>query len=130
MEPKTTDLRGLPLLAYILDNVENGTLPFNQKKWGKRDTCNTSYCVAGWAAVLTGASMEFTRSKVDGYYYATSCMTPNGHFSEISGYARKVLGLSESDSDILFWWSNSFEDLRMFQKLLEGGISLREYQDS
>lgn len=136
-------LRGLPLLKYILDNVENGTLNHRQNKWafapadehGQPDRCNTAHCVAGWAAVLTGATVLFERSQVDLNFYANDCYTTpqsnNGRdgFWEksISQRAREVLQLSAVDADVLFWWNNSFEDLRMFEKLLNDGVSLKDY---
>lgn len=134
---QTTDLglRGLPLLKYILDGIESGELNHRQDKWGyapmdderQPELCNSAYCVAGWAAKLTGASFQFYRSTEGDYYFATLVHTPDGQYEKVSDYARQVLQLTDDDADVLFWWHNSYEQLRMFEKLLDEGISLKEY---
>lgn len=72
-------------------------------------TCGTAGCFAGWTAVLDGAVDDG-----DGRVYL------NDRVISVGNYARKALGLSDTQAYDLFSGGNSKEDLRrIVNKLLE-----------
>jgi len=125
-------LRGDALLAYILDNIEAGNLKHDQGQWAtapktadnQPDLCQTAHCVAGWAAVLSGATPILRYSYFDKQFHGNYCTTPDGEKVLISQYARQVLRLVGADEDELFGFENSFADLRRMQQLLKAGEPL------
>lgn len=84
-------------------------------------TCGTAFCVAGWAAVKTGAEIDwYVGFWHDPNVYATRLK--NGE--EIHMYARRVLDLSRDDAIILFDPLNTREDLQEMRDILASGESL------
>lgn len=141
-EPTDTGLRGLPLLRKIMEIIksEEHRKNWNQKQWGEARLpggsmdhsefymsfnpnqppveCGTAYCVAGWAAHLTGAKMNWHPATA--YDDETDTHRIIGYRAEsvvgddeqtINSYAREVLEVGEYTSSRLFDAYNTIEDL-------------------
>lgn len=70
-------------------------------------SCGTACCVAGWAAVLSGAKPAIA---INGAYNVVEL--PDGRDYSVSGYARELLGLTEKQSDVLFAGNNTLSYIR------------------
>ena len=93
------NLRGTALMRAIADAIHAEPVAYNQKSWGvwgRRPSCDTPACIAGWAVHLAGESDPTrVRDNVD--------------------RAREVLRLTEEEADELFggylnpsWFAGAF----------------------
>lgn len=48
------------LLLKIYDKVSAEPEAWDQGNWGQQTECGTTYCIAGWACVLSGLDVQFT----------------------------------------------------------------------
>jgi len=99
------------LLDWIVRQIEDTPENWNQDSWTSRDGCQTTFCIAGWAAFLT--------DHVDGYGYPTTkgikwadstkegwlisfCAQPGHRELNFELLARELLWLDEDQADVLF----------------------------
>lgn len=155
--------RGLALFDEILKIVQGDEGTWNQGRWAlaelaeprrvsdeeRNDTkklvekilpesCGTAYCVAGYAAHLTGAEtiwfpvfdywedpVTYRHEWVVVGFEATYVRDPKtGERVGISEYARWMLGLTEKDSEALFLASNTLDILTEMRERWVAGLPL------
>jgi hypothetical protein len=88
---------------------------WNQDTWATQTDCGTAYCIAGFAAVLTGWTAEFThRGMGNGMCYRKD----TNERMLINEVARKALGLSVNQSHDLFSAYNDLSDIEEIMKEL------------
>lgn len=106
------------LLQKTLDAIKANPQHWNQQFWH----CGTSHCFAGFAELLANnLSVETSEEQV-------RALKLNGELRcSTGGYAEELLGISDEDSDVLFYGYNTLEQLeRMVAHLVEHG-SLEDY---
>jgi hypothetical protein len=111
----------VPLLRKVLTHIEEHPDEHDQAQWAVRTGCGTAYCFAGWAAVMSGAELDWRHAGVDEHGRPTtdSCEV-DGQRRYIEGYAKDQLGLSYNDANDLFAWRNSRERLREVAERIAG----------
>src|SRR5437879_3216792 len=102
-EPFDCGLRGLELLDHVLKVIDAEPEHWNQAYYAVRNTCGTSHCVAGWAAVLTGLT-PFDDSETQwGFVERAEVLIPL--------HAAEVLELNTHERTRLFASHNSRDTL-------------------
>jgi hypothetical protein len=93
-------------LEAVLDYIRTHPEEHDQIQWAEKgDTCGTTLCFAGTAAVLAGYQMVW---QADDTAYTCS----NGIETEyVSTIAMRELGLTEAQTDSLFIRSVTFDDV-------------------
>ncbi|MFE0101205.1 hypothetical protein [Streptomyces sp. NPDC059009] len=104
--------RNTELLVKIRDMIREHPEQHDQDHWAKRTSCGTTYCIAGWAAVLTGAQLDWI--PVHGGWSANT-IDNEDEYIEIC--AQRVMGLSDEETD-LFCLHNA-EALLLLNELIE-----------
>jgi hypothetical protein len=123
------------VLERIEREVEEGTTGWDQSQWAlsqtnpsKRETpeesCGTSFCFAGWAAVLDGARLfwnERIANSGAAVWVADEVLLPDGDVEFIWEYAQKLLELTDQEADVLFYGGNALGNLQaIVQDLIDG----------
>jgi hypothetical protein len=98
---KKNTLLLLETLAYIEEHPEE----WDQQYY----LCRTGMCFAGTACVLAGCKPWYANER-DGW--SVHMKSPNNRLIDIDGYAKKKLGLTELEGDLLFAMHNELEDIR------------------
>ena len=91
------------------------------------EECGTAACFAGWTALLDGWKPRIDVGNLFTYALMVNPKTGETDFS--SNIARESLGLTLTQSDILFDSDNTLEDLREFVEMIVSGISDDELVD-
>lgn len=91
----------LSLLRKVLDHIDAAPDLWDQINWS--NGCNTTHCVGGWAAALSG-------DVVNGIY----SVSPNGSVYYVSERAQQLLGLTEAEADSLFKATNDRYDIEFY----------------
>lgn len=111
-----------PLLRKTLEHITAHPEEYRQRLWAKRTACGTACCVAGWAVQFTGHNLLFDQ---DGD--AENVVTTDGDVVSISEVAEQELGLTERQSDKLFYGGNNLAILyTLANKFTEGEIEIPE----
>ncbi len=143
--PQHTE-RGIPLLRALWEQIKRDNSAWYQGSWistiGGGDAaglradvvefikenevvpwnCGTAYCMAGHAALATGAKL--TRDDVDGvetnaYLSPSTIITPDGQRKSVEDYGREVLNLTEDQANVLFAGSNGAYQIECMIRALE-----------
>jgi hypothetical protein len=119
--PPDVSKPNVPLLRKVLTHIEEHPDEHHQAQWAVRTGCGTAYCFAGWAAVMSGAELDWDRSGVDAQGRpVTGRCEVDGQRRYIEVYAKDQLGLSYDDANDLFAWGNSREMLREVAERIAG----------
>lgn len=102
-----------PLMDKILDQITQHPETHNQGSFANRDACGTTYCVAGWACVLSGVELGFQTFET--YEYADS--TVDGE--SIVDKAEQLLGISPTESYRLFIGAQTMRGIKSAVKRIE-----------
>lgn len=103
------------LLKKVRDKVTSDPEAHYQANWGRKTSCGTTHCIAGWAAVLDGAAVDW-EDDGDGYWEAA---TVNGCAQHIETYAKEALGLTWEEASIFY--ASRDEALQQLDRLIERG---------
>lgn len=146
------------LLDSVMDHIAANKEKYDQKEWFHffgDGLCNTTYCVAGWTAVLAGAeqptkiSNKFAQSLAwfihrdsgkalyveDDQSYDQSCTKEEYEargYLPVWKYAQEKLGLSRQQANYLFWDSESLEEVLAAVEYLKMNpdVSYKELNDN
>ena len=130
--PPDLGLRGLALLDKIIEIIEAHPELHDQHVWAKvssfpgltrgwdlnRDgdtvpeTCGTTLCVAGWAAHLCGAQLEYRVSGWTRLVLTADYATMDGSFLRIDTLARQLLELDADFAEELFHDNNTLNSIK------------------
>lgn len=109
-----------PLIRAIVARIEEDERRWDQNSWvneaANATTCQTTYCFAGWAAVMTDAMVDGQQPRITDQgavfsalmakterFYSPRIFDPyNAANFPYDVYGTKVLGLTEDQADILF----------------------------
>lgn len=112
-----------PLIRQIVAEIERDEARWDQKNWALQSSCGTTYCFAGWAALLSGYIVErpghepiLTKAGVCAAggesvigpliaWYGNAAINRWYPFGEVS---RSLLGLTLEQADCLFHYGVSF----------------------
>lgn len=103
------------LLEKVRDKIRENPQAHHQANWGFKSECGTTHCIAGWAAALDGAVMDWEEDGF-GHWYADYV---NGGADHIESYAKEALGLSSEQAYIFY--SSRDEALQMLDVLITEG---------
>jgi hypothetical protein len=99
-------IESLPELSSVFPQLAEGDY-WEQGTWftilenEREETCGTAACVAGWATILNGDTIELEFGVI-----------PRVNGALVSLHAQNILGLTSDQADMLFWGDNSKERLR------------------
>jgi len=108
------------LLEATMTQIRDHPELHHQDAWFTDTDCGTAMCFAGWACALSGMPQLRNDSSVS----ASAVQTPWG-VDSAGNAARKVLGLNEHQSKVLFGPGNSEEILEAMCKDLINTGDLR-----
>ena len=111
----------LPLLRKVLDHIDAHPEEWEQATYATKKyadvartvECGTAFCIAGWAAVLSGAAPYWPK----GGKATSTFQTPDGELHDGDDLGREVLGLTESeagDMHGLFSGNNTRDDVQFY----------------
>lgn len=86
------------LLRKVREKITESPGEHYQAVWGRKNECGTTHCIAGWAAVLNGASVDWENDG-DGWWEAD---TVNDGAESIERYAKEALGLTWEEANIFY----------------------------
>lgn len=152
-----TGLRGLALLDAIILEIEAHKEHWKQSLWATAklaelipiptdkarlevqreavedlpESCGTAFCVAGWAAHLTGAQPLWKpeinwNDEIYGYNAEEVTNPETGYVETIERYASKVLGLNLKEASYLFEANNSLDYIKRVRDALANGEEVEE----
>lgn len=146
--PTDCGKRGVQLLEEIMKHIHAEQKHWDQCIWAEAvptekmyveskfdeiqppPTCGTAYCVAGWAAHLTGAKIlwhpQFKYDMDENQYYvefftASHVKHKNGMVLKIEDYAKNVLDLDDYEAETLFLGGNTLDELDEKLEALKSG---------
>lgn len=102
------------LLLQIREQITAHPETHDQDQWGRRTECGTTHCIAGWAAVLSGANLDWRKNE---FGVGLLCFV-NEHDPGV--YAAALLGLSCDEAGALFYQGNKAA-LTHLDELIEKG---------
>lgn len=105
--PYNTDL-----MLRIREQITSEPKTHDQSAWAARTECGTTYCIAGWAVVLSGQELDW-----DGADLATPFTADDRYIPQV---ARELLGLDPWSADRLFF-CDSGTALHRLDQLIEAG---------
>jgi hypothetical protein len=100
------------LMEKVRDKIRENPDRHDQNSWAVRMPCGTTYCIAGWTAVLSGATIDWDSDEEHAY-----ADTVNNGAEAICEYAQDQLGL---ESYRLFFL-NDRQALEELDRLIEDG---------
>lgn len=93
--------------------------------------CGTAYCLAGKAVSDAGYPMLLETLPGDGMLrYTYDPDAKDGRGRTIEEVAIELLGLTETQAEVLFFANNSIEDLKMCAKAIANGENLEEERNN
>lgn len=99
------------VLKYIEDKPEEWT----QGSWGHRSACGTAGCIAFHVGRHDGAEMDWEDwTEGNEEYFALNLVAGQ----EPWDYARKSLGLTDGQAEVLFAGGNTMADMRAMRDVL------------
>ncbi|MEU6674817.1 hypothetical protein [Streptomyces sp. NPDC046925] len=105
------------LLIEIREQITAHPETHDQLSWGRKSDCGTTYCIAGWAAVLTDASFIWSHDDDEDDKIATLI---DDHEAP-DQYAARVMGLEYDDAARLFYTLENEAALSRLDALIEKG---------
>jgi hypothetical protein len=95
------------LLVRVYQHIQHNPDKHDQNQWAAKFNCNTTYCFAGWTAVLSDQVVAWKQSSDWSGFRAT--LLTSG--KTIPQYAAERLGLNRAQEDLLFY-AYDLEEIR------------------
>jgi hypothetical protein len=122
--------RNLDLLERTMAHIEAHPEQHDQGSW--INACGTTFCFAGHAALLAGASKPLSENGFgNGWFVDTVTSTSRALSSYwdvdedgVREFARRSLGLSEDEADVLFNGGRDINELRAIVNALKDNASV------
>ena len=116
-------------LKALRTTVEADRDRLNMANWAVKHTCGTTLCLAGFAAVLSGAELNFDDERAYHFFdgRTTTAFTTTGE--TVEDVAREFLELDEEDAAELFYTNDEDLALDKLDHLIEYGdlVSFDDY---
>jgi hypothetical protein len=113
------------LMLAVREQITSHPETHDQTMWGRKTECGTTYCIAGWAAVLSGAEPLWDIDIDDTEEAATALHAGRGdkpYQRSIRTIAEEALGISYQEAGRLFPGALSrAEALANLDELIEKG---------
>jgi hypothetical protein len=111
------------LMLAIREQITTHPETHSQHLWARRTECGTTYCIAGWAAVLSGYSINWLLADhVDGEEISGQVVpVEDGGADLIADAAQELLGLAYEERDGLFYEFSNPEALAVLDRMIEAG---------
>lgn len=121
----------IELLEKTMQYIEDHPEQHEQSLWLSQATpgCATAACFAGWACLLDGyeavAWERWYRAGIDliSFNVRKSDSLVNSHPRELG---QALLGLSDADAWVLFYGTNTLDQLKLMTKHLSNGLALAD----
>jgi hypothetical protein len=107
------------LLLEIREQIASHPETHDQSTWASRTDCGTTYCIAGWAAMLTGAQINWYAYEFGPTGEGAITVNADSYTETVEGYAARVMGL-DGDQCELFVMNNDDALVRLDQLIEEG----------
>ena len=119
----------VPLLTKVLDHITANPKEWNQRVFVREATCGTAACVAGWAVIMTGHTLEYEQGECIHGSRTEACREAcRAQFARctadekfIADVARHELGLTAAQSACLFKGTNDLHDLWALASVFSDG---------
>lgn len=139
VEPTVCDMCGelqspnIPLFAKIMQQVTEHPETWRQESWGelvnywdlkpheRQPSCGTTQCIAGWAAVFTGAKPVWTGPTFD------NVKTPQGTFS-VEEHSARQLGLCDCQAGELFYTFNNSKVWKLIEEITNYEVTQQDIE--
>lgn len=95
----------LDLLKEIHQKITTTPEGWVQETWAMQKECGTSYCIAGWACVLSGYEVNFENVEPDSYGEQEVSYLANGECIDSKG--KELLGLDDWQANSLFYTTSN-----------------------
>lgn len=109
-------MRNYELIKRVYDHVTTHPELHDQEIWGEQKACGTTACIAGHAVMLAGCTPKWRQtgfglqmSGVEGYDDAVF----------VGDVAQQLMGLSESEAERLFYYTDESEAIDTLAEILE-----------
>lgn len=106
-------------LDLIIKNIETDPERHFQADWGRRTRCGTVFCVAGWAAHLDHAELEWSKPDDFGQQRLLRAGGVAMHH-----YGAVALDLTEDQAEQLFHEDNSLATIKAMRDRLVDDVSV------
>jgi hypothetical protein len=109
----------LPLIDDVMHHIDTHPEEHDQSEW----FCETTACVAGHVALLSGWRPVFTAPCELAWcdcHTATGRVEKDGESRTVSVLAQELLGIDVDTADRLFYGGNTVDDLHQVVKELHG----------
>lgn len=110
--------RNVELLERTMQHISDHPENHAQEMWFSENDCGTAACFAGWACLLSGLEA------VNAGCRSAEVTTPHGVHGVAAVEAKKLLGITHDEADIIFDANNSADMLRLMVKDLANGDDL------
>jgi hypothetical protein len=122
----------IALLQRTVAQIEAHPEDWEQEHW----RCETGMCFAGWAVTLAGRQWAFPSSTADAMFLVAEdgeqfAFPPEDDEPPVvycADVARRTLGLSQEDSDLLFYGGNSLRTIKAYVANLIAGRDVEDDQ--
>ena|SRR5690349_4695053 len=103
--------KNIELLKQVKDSILMDPDSHDQKTW----FCDTSMCIAGHAAVMSGATVQASRNYSD----LLEMVDEHGNMIHPPEYAQEALGLSDDEREYLFYCMNNAVSLKRMDQVIQ-----------
>jgi hypothetical protein len=107
----------LDLLKEIHQKITTTPEGWDQEVWAAQRECGTSYCIAGWACVLSGYKVNFENAEPDFYGGREVTTLDNGEY--IDAKASELLGLDDWQANVLFYSTSNPVALERLEAMIK-----------
>lgn len=115
------------------ESMKESGSAWRQDAWATPNVpeCGTAYCLAGKAVSDAGYAMLLETPENDPMVRHVYDETqPDCRGAGIDDVARELLGLSYVQAEVLFWSTNTIEDLKTYAKAIANGDDLKDEFES
>jgi hypothetical protein len=107
------------LMLAVREHIQANPESHDQAYWAQRKGCGTTYCIAGWAALLSGHRAEWLGDEEVITLYLEGDGPPIDR--QIPGVARQALGLNRAEGLHLFMENDNDAALALLDRMIEAG---------
>ena|SRR5258706_8207228 len=101
-------MANLERLDQVINIIETNPERWDQGTWGSMTDCGSTYCIAGWACLLAGLTLN---------WFDNTLINANGHDPFDAG--QKILELTDEQAHYLFFARTDLDEIKLIRKEFE-----------
>jgi hypothetical protein len=117
----TPATKNIPLLREVMKTVTAYPERTDLDVWGEQTPCGTKYCIAGWAAVLSGALLGWDRENHP-WALLTRVYVGVGGSTDPENAGAQLLGLTLLEANELFYAEDLDDAWGIVEDITDGEI--------